>query len=553
MAVAVPRRAVAAAALLLAASCARARAEGTSLSTAALSPFSAPTQCIGTIAGSAPAAAIPGKDCPNDGASVVAVAASPAGVLYASTLTFLVAPGSSAWLWRGQVRATALDGSCVVVAGVDTFLDVPSFGGSGSARPPGSPPPACALGVGPLPASGEDARSVCLQWPSGLTVDPTTGDVMIVDAFAHRVLRLAAATGRLTTLAGSGTPGYAGDGGPAATAQLFKPTAVAPDFSEPGAFFIADSWNSVVRRVSAAGGISTVAGSEPTDGTGYAGTYASSMGAPFPNNGPTGYGCMWRPAAQPNDVNGNVISPPMPTTFGDAGAGPARRACLQSLGVYHAPSLAGTPDGGFVYADAGNNRVLKFTPAAATAATAGGSDGYKNYSFSTIAGSAEQWQDTVSISLILQGGQRSSQHISSFLPCYPQVANLLDPSIGNIYPSCDDNSTSRIATSACFCSPRGIAVEASGAVVVTDFDTRTLAATFVDLAAAATRVRRIFPNGTAVTLSTPPGVLSWIPQSPITYTYGDVFPSDVRVLSGGGNASVAMLTATGIPASAVTP
>lgn len=547
------------------------------VASAALSPFDAPANCIGTVAGSAPVAPSPGQRCPNDGASIVAAASSGAasGVLYAVAVTFASTPAG--WQWRGQVRATALDGSCVIVAGTDAFLPVPEGGASGT---PVSDAPACAFGSTPLPAAGYDARTVCLRWPAGLAVDPVSGDVLIAEAFGHRVLRLSATTGRLSTFAGTGAAGYAGDGGPAVTAQLFKPTAVAADASEPGAFFIADAWNSVVRRVSARGVIATVAGSEPV-GAGMASAYYTYY-APFPANGPTGFGCLWRPAAFNTDWwglpsgggvldgYGNTLTDPAsglplspPAAFGDAGSGPGLSACLQSLSQFHIPSLAGTPDGGFVYADSGNNRVLRFTPVPAPAPGGGG----RAYNFTTIAGSAAQWQDVISTYSYTSGappfaGGLWGSFSPGFMSCWPAVGAAVVPFFtpgglssfpANVFPACDDNATAPAATAACFCSPRGVAVEASGAVIVTDFDTRALARVLQgDASAAATRVRRIHPNGTAVVIPTPPGALAWVQQSTITSLYGDIYAADVGLLSGNASAGVSVLTATGASADAAT-
>ena len=68
-----------------------------------------------------------------------------------------------------------------------------------------------------------------------------------------------AQTGDITTIAGNGTPGYSGDGGPATAAVLNSPEGVAVDAS--GDLFIADSGNDVIREVNlTTGTITTVAG-----------------------------------------------------------------------------------------------------------------------------------------------------------------------------------------------------------------------------------------------------------------------------------------------------
>jgi hypothetical protein len=102
------------------------------------------------------------------------------------------------------------------------------------------------------------ATSAQLNKPSGvaITID---GAVLIADQFNNRIRRVSATTGgTITTVAGTGTPGYNGDGIQASTAQLNHPTHVTalPD----GGFLIADKDNHRVRHVAADGTISTVAG-----------------------------------------------------------------------------------------------------------------------------------------------------------------------------------------------------------------------------------------------------------------------------------------------------
>ncbi|MBK6425241.1 MAG: hypothetical protein IPF82_03275 [Blastocatellia bacterium] len=95
--------------------------------------------------------------------------------------------------------------------------------------------------------------------PEALARD-TDGTLYIADALNHRVRRIDARTGIITTVAGTGVEGLAGDGGPAVVAQLSNPTDVALDSS--GNLLIADSSNHRVRRVDRlTGTITTIAGS----------------------------------------------------------------------------------------------------------------------------------------------------------------------------------------------------------------------------------------------------------------------------------------------------
>ena len=95
-----------------------------------------------------------------------------------------------------------------------------------------------------------------MQFPRGLAVDGA-GNVFIADTQNHRI-RKVDSSGVITTVAGNGTSGFSGDGGPATEASLAAPGGVAVDSA--GNLFIADHDNHRIRKVDAAGIISTVAG-----------------------------------------------------------------------------------------------------------------------------------------------------------------------------------------------------------------------------------------------------------------------------------------------------
>src|SRR6185369_11256934 len=103
---------------------------------------------------------------------------------------------------------------------------------------------------------GGPATAAQLDSPLGLTVDGA-GNVFIGDRKNHRV-RKVSPSGIIVTVAGNGTQGFAGDGGPATDAQLNSPRGLAVDGA--GNLFIADVDNHRVRRVSPDGIITTVAG-----------------------------------------------------------------------------------------------------------------------------------------------------------------------------------------------------------------------------------------------------------------------------------------------------
>lgn len=101
-------------------------------------------------------------------------------------------------------------------------------------------------GVEGFSGDGGPATSAQLDSPRGLALD-TANHLYIADTLNHRIRRLDLTTGLITTVVGAGVPGFGGDNGPALTASLNHPTAlaVAPD----GALYIADSGNHRIRRL----------------------------------------------------------------------------------------------------------------------------------------------------------------------------------------------------------------------------------------------------------------------------------------------------------------
>jgi sugar lactone lactonase YvrE len=103
---------------------------------------------------------------------------------------------------------------------------------------------------------GGAARSAALSSPEGIAVD-RAGNVYIAD-FGNNVIRQVDTSGVIHTFAGNGTAGYAGDEGPAASAQLLSPQGVAVD--NYGSVYIADTGNNVIRNVDSSHTIHTFAG-----------------------------------------------------------------------------------------------------------------------------------------------------------------------------------------------------------------------------------------------------------------------------------------------------
>src|SRR5881296_2950210 len=133
-------------------------------------------------------------------------------------------------------------------------------------------------GGGGFGGDGGPASMAMLNYPWGVTID-NNGNLFVADTSNQRIRKIGP-DGIITTVAGSGSRGFSGDGGPAVLAQLAEPAGVAVDAA--GNLFIADTNNERVRKVTPDGIITTVAGNGKY---GYSGDGAAApaaqLGSPY--------------------------------------------------------------------------------------------------------------------------------------------------------------------------------------------------------------------------------------------------------------------------------
>ena len=216
-------------------------------------------------------------------------------------------------------------------------------------------------GTGVAGFAGDGGKASAAKLNFVHTAAPTTdGGFLLADTRSSRIRKVSAA-GIITTVAGTGAAGFAGDGGPATSAQINNPRSVVP--LPDGGFLIPDSNNHRVRRVSASGTITTVAGTgiQGFSGDGGPATEAR-LSIPFAVE-PTADGGFLiadienerirkvSPAGIITTVAGNGVA----AFAGDGG--PATAASL-----HHPHSVVALPDGGFLIADTTNERVRYVGP-----------------------------------------------------------------------------------------------------------------------------------------------------------------------------------------------
>lgn len=217
-------------------------------------------------------------------------------------------------------------------------------------------------GLAGFTGEGGPAAKATLNHPHEIRFD-SHGNLFIADTSNHAIRRIDARTRVITTVAGTGKPGYSGDGGAAVAATLNL--AISLQLNSADDLFICDIGNHVIRRVEAQSGrISTVAGTgksgAPPDG-------APTVGTPL--NGPRSLdidaaGDLWVATREGNqvlriDLSRGVIQIVAGTGkrgfLGDGGS--AKRANLNGP-----KGIVVAPDGSLLLADTENHVIRRIDP-----------------------------------------------------------------------------------------------------------------------------------------------------------------------------------------------
>jgi sugar lactone lactonase YvrE len=173
-----------------------------------------------------------------DGAAATAAGMSVASVALDSAGNLYIADNKS-----NRVRKVAAGSGVITTVAGNGFID--EFGSGG------------------FSGDGGPATEAGLNLPYGVAVD-STGNLYIGDTYNHRVRKVAAGSGIITTAAGNGTPVFSGDGGAATEAELYLPQGVALDAA--GNLYIVDRYNHRIRKVAAGSGIITTIAGNGSDG-----------------------------------------------------------------------------------------------------------------------------------------------------------------------------------------------------------------------------------------------------------------------------------------------
>jgi len=176
------------------------------------------------------------------------------------------------------INAELAPGALVVDAAGNIYISDPSNQHIRKINTAGIITTVAGNGTAGYSGDGAAATAAELNNPTGITVD-ATGNIFVAD-YNNNCVRKISASGIITTVAGNGTLGFSGDGGYATAAELKNPEGVR--FDAAGNLYIADEGNERIRKVTTGGIISTVAGTGTYgfSGDGGAAT-AAKLGNPF--------------------------------------------------------------------------------------------------------------------------------------------------------------------------------------------------------------------------------------------------------------------------------
>ncbi len=305
-------------------------------------------------------------------------------------------------------------------------------------------------GTGASPGFADGNALVTAQFdePASIALD-SKGNLYIADSVNHRIRLFTG--GNVTTVAGTGSPGFSGDGSSATSATLNFPEGIALD--QAGNLYIADTGNHAIRKVDTSGNISTIVGQ---------GGQIGAVG----DNGPATTAMLNHPAAVAVDSSGNIY-------IADTDNSEIRKVvganifCVLGCGITggsldHPRALAVDSAGAIYIADSQQHSIVKYSGVASTVIAGTGFIG-----FGGDGGPAVNAQLNTPEGLVMDAA--GTIYISdSFNSRVRKI--LKDGTIQTIAGNGTLNylGDGGLATSASLYFPRGLAVDGQGNVYVSD-------------------------------------------------------------------------------------
>ncbi|MFB5761966.1 cadherin-like beta sandwich domain-containing protein [Paenibacillus medicaginis] len=352
--------------------------------------------------------------------------------------------------------------ACVLIVLLLAAMLPELSGGKAHAASSGAISTAAGNGTSGYSGDGGAATTAQLANPTGVATD-SSGNLYIAD-YANNRVRKVDSSGNISTVAGTGSEGYSGDGRAATTAQLNNPFGVAVDNS--GNLYIADFNNNRIRKVDSLGNISTVAGtgSEGYSGDGRAATtaqLAGPTGVAVDNSGNLYIADFMNNRIRKVDSSGNISTVAGTGENGYSGDGGAATTAQLS----DPQGVAVDSSGNLYIADRGNNRIRKVDSSGNISTVAG--TGEWGYSGDGGAATTAQLYYPFDVAVDSSGNLYIADAINQRIRKVDSLGNISTVAgTGEAGYSGDGGA----ATTAQLNNPFGVAVDNSGNLYIADFN-----------------------------------------------------------------------------------
>ncbi len=318
--------------------------------------------------------------------------------------------------------------------------------------------------------SGDGALAVNAQLnePNASVLD-AAGNLYFTDEYNNVVRKVTAATGVITTIAGNGIAGYSGDNGPATSAELASPTGLAIDGA--GNLYICDTTNAVVREIASNGIITTIAG----NGTaGYAGDGGQATSAEMYSPWAIvidSAGDLFIADVSYSVVRKISIKTGIITAFaGNASSrgysgdgGPATAAALQT------PEGLAIDSGGNLYiADSGNNVIRKVDAITGVITTVAGNASLQGYTGDGGPATSAELNYPTGVAVDSAGNIYIADASNYVVRTVAAANGTISTLAGSNVPCPLSNGDGGPASHATFCEPLGVTVDGTGNLYIVD-------------------------------------------------------------------------------------
>jgi sugar lactone lactonase YvrE len=296
------------------------------------------------------------------------------GFTYSQTIYTFCGSGTAAYSGDGgQATSATISSPCSIVFDTAGNLFIADFGNNRIRKINPSGIISTVAGNGNYSYNGDGIQATSAALNAKSVALDKAGNLYIGD-FGNNRIRKVNSSGVISTIAGTGVAGFGGDGGPALSAQISGPVGLA--FDTAGNLFFSDVFNNRIRKIDNAGGITTIAG----NGTqGFAGDGGLATAAEIYESGGITFdtiGNLYFPDYHNYRIRKINLSGIISTVAGNGTSGLSGDGGLATAAELRPSDLTFDKAGNLYVADYGNNRIRKIDNSGIITTIAGGGSIY---------------------------------------------------------------------------------------------------------------------------------------------------------------------------------